>query len=451
MKKLIAILILMCITLSFTSCASKKPPIFTEEDEEIYDFRGSTFTVLTTGFVSNNGGLNDRNIEGRLCYNQKRGTSSVTDALMDRYSELTKKYNINFDFENENSLQSEILTMSITGKSGADLIYTNSQTVFGLYGAGLLDSLEDIPLDDLESDKWGEDSYMPLVTFGGKRYGFTPNYWPFLPAAYGLLLINMSLAVDKFGMTDPHEYIEDKSWNWENLKTELRKVTNDGDVSYTAMLGGFAPDMVIANGGYIIKNINGRYQSGFNTDNFTEAMEFARSLNEEGLMRNASGIGYDLFMVGEQFVMMNGDSPHIATSDNVYISTVSFPYGPHGSPESLSGFTWFEFFYAVPVTRIFSEDELAFILEETYEPLTNYEDGWRGYAEDNYFNYQSDYEMYAETVDNIVVYPFGILSESFDAMEKEFNTYIGGGGSLSAAIQTIEDLLNNEINEKLNG
>lgn len=450
MKKLFAILILFCITLSFVSCT--KPSFdFEEDDETIMNFRGATFNVLTLNFVSNNGGFNDRNIEGRLCYNQKRGTSAVTDALMDRYSDLTKKYNINFNFENDSEMQSTILTMTITGKSEADLVYTNSHTLYDLWSAGLLKPLEDIPLDDPESDKWGLESYTSLVTFGGKRYGFTPNYWPFMPAAYGLLLVNMSLAVDKFGMTDPHEYIDAGEWNWENLRTELRKVTNDGDETFTGLLGGYTADLVLSNGGYVVKEENGRYKTGFDTENFTEAMEFAHSLYEEGLMRNVAGIGYDLFMVGEQFVMMNGDSPHIALSDDVYISTVSFPYGPHGNPDSLSGYTWFEFFYGVPVTCAFTEDEMAFILEETYEPLENYEDGWRGYAESNYFNYQSDYEMYAKTVDNIVTYPFGILSDSMDVMEKEFNKYISGGQALSTAIETVEDIFTEEMNKKLNG
>ncbi len=446
MKKIFTPIIIFCLFLSLISCSQKKP-IFEEDDSEI-NFHGNTFTVYSAGVW-----LSDK---------RQRGGSASGDRSLDRIEQIEKKYNVKIRNESDENLQTKILSLTLNGGGGCDLLSCGNDALFTFYNMNILTPFEEIGVRDHEDIKFGIPSLLVEGTFGGKQYGVTNYLGDSIPSINGFITINMNL-LEELGMDDPHEYVEKGSWDWQNFRTVLQQGTfNDGEIDHVgmisdSMLGGVAAffPATIANGGYIIKEVDGVYKTGIFDSNAIEAMEFMTGLVADGLIHIQGGTAWDIWIEGKTWPMINNSG--VYSSSDITYSLVRFPYGPHGNPDIVAAYSINRGYYAFTILSGFGNDEIGIIIDDLLDPLdaSLYPEGWKDYAVDNVFYSNIDYETYMTGLETMNYYPIGVLygtnpwSNKGEVEDALYNILLGRG-SIQTEIDAVRDILIDAINEQMN-
>ena len=449
MKKELSLSIIFCLFLTLVSCSVK--PV-TEDDESFTDFNEATFTVLSDGTWLTSYlplSLSDR----------KRGDSASTDRFLDRIEEIEQKYNVVFTNEHGN-LQSKILSMSVSGGSGADMLYCGNDILFSLYKLGILVPFGEIGVKDNDNIKFGIPSLLVEGTFDGIRFGIINYLGDTVPYLQGIISINPEL-LNSLSMTDPHEYAEKGEWNWENLRIVLAQGTfTEGNIRHVGMASdypipgsqAFFP-AIISNGGYLIKEIDGVYKSGICEPNAIEAMEFVTNLLNDGIMEvAASGMGNDFWEDGTHWPLFYNN-----TETDLDYPLVTFPYGPSGNKDIVAAYSTNREYYAFTLLSSFGNDEIGLLVDEIFEPLDSslYPEGWKDYAIDNIFQSDTDYETYMTGLETLQYYPLGLIYGTnpwtvTDEIMPALDNILFGRGTAQAELDAVKDLLHEDINEKLN-
>lgn len=446
MKKTISLFILICLSFTLISCAQNNFN-FNEEGSEV-DFLGSTFTVYSESEW--------------LSEKRKRGESASTDRFLDRIEQIENDYNVKFRNEHDN-LQGKILALTLNGGGGCDMVYCGNDSLFNFYNLGILTPFEEIGVKDHNAEKFGIPSLLFEGTFGGTQYGIVNYLGDSVPALSGLIAINMKL-LSEFEMDDPHEYIEKGEWNWANFRVVLAQGTfDDGEIKHVGMLtdaqgGGmrsFFP-AIVANGGFIVKEIDGVYKSGLTESNAIEAMEFMTQLVQDGLMQVAGGTAWDICAEGKTWPMMN-EGKLWWSSEEIDYSMVRFPYGPSGNKDIVATYSTNRNYYAFTMLSSFDNDAIGTIIDDFMEPLdvSLYPEGWKDYAIENLFYSDTDYETYMIGLETMNYYPMGILFgttpwSQAGEVETALNNILAGRGTAQAEMDSVSALLQEAINKSIN-
>ncbi len=445
MKKVISLIILILLLFTLISCGQKE--FVFEEDSEI-NFLGNTFTVYSTVSL--------------VSENRTRGASASGDRFLDRIEQIEKDYNVKIKnvLCGEN-LQTTILSITLNGGGGCDLLYCGDDSLYAFYELGILTPFEEIGVKDHSSEKFGIPSLLFQGNFNGTQYGVLNYFGDSIPSVSGLLTLNND-QFERLSVTDPHEYVEKGEWNWENFRSELIKGTYvDGELKHVGMicetmlggLYGFMP-AIISNNGYLIKQVDGIYKSGLTEENTTEAIEFITELTNEGFIEMVMGGTWGHWFEDGNWLFLSYLNS-VATGNS---SIVRFPYGPSGNKDIVAGFSLNRNYYAFSILASFSNDEIGIIVDDLFEPLAPslYPDGWKDYAIENNFLSDSDYETYLLALNTTHFYPLGILygtnqwSQS-GVVETAFYNILKGLGSIQGEINSVDDIFTDLINEKLNG
>lgn len=445
MKKILSLFLLAIISLSLISCGQKK---FIMEEDTGTNLLGNTFTVY-----SSSSWLSDT---------RKRGKNASYDRFIDRIEEIEKNYNVkirnNYDGQ---SFQTKILTLTLKGGGGCDMIYCGNDDLYALYNLGILTPFEEIGVKDNQAIKFGIPSLLVEGTFGGTQYGIINYLGDSIPSVSGFITINMNLLTD-LSMTDPHEYVERGEWNWANFRVVLQQGTfNDGETNHVAMLsdgllcGVFGMfSAILSNGGYIIKEIDGIYQSGLCETNAYEAMEFMSGLVNDGLIQVTGGIE-DVWYEGKTWPMMNNGG--LVINSDIPHSIVRFPYGPNGNQNIVAAYTLNRSYYAFTSLSSFENDEIGIIVDDLFEPLDKslYPEGWKDYAIENIFYSDADYDTYMTALDTMSYYPLGLLYgtnpwSNNGEVEAALANIFMGRGTAQSEMESVKDILKKAIDENLN-
>lgn len=447
MKKFIPILLIIALSFALISCGQNEF-IFDDGDSET-DFRGSTFKVYSAGAW-----LSDK---------RERGGSASGDRFLDRIDEIEKRYNVKIKNEYDSqSFQTKILSLTLNGGGGVDMLCCGNDDLYTFYNIGILTPFEEIGVKDHEDIKFGIPSLLVEGTFGGIQYGITNYLGDSIPSISGFITINMDL-LENLNMDDPHEYVEKGDWNWQNFRTVLQQGTfNDGEIDHVgllgdSMLGGVAAffPATIANGGYIIKEVDGVYKTGIFESNAIEAMEFMTGLVEDGLMHIQGGTAWDIWIEGKTWPMINNSG--VSSSEDITFSLVRFPYGPKGNPDIVAAYSINRSYYAFTMLASFQNDEIGIIVDDLLEPLdvSLYPEGWKDYAVDNVFYGDEDYDTYMTGLETMNYYPIGVLygtnpwSHSGEVEDALYSILVGRG-SIQTELDSVKDILIKTINETLN-
>lgn len=444
MKKILSVLIPIVLSFIIVSCGQKE---FIFDDETDMDFQGAEFTVYSDGQW--------------LSEKRQRGGSASSDRFLDRIEETEKNYNMAIRNEYGN-IETKVLAMTLNGGGGIDMLYCGNDILFNFYNLGILMPFEKIGVKDNQNEKFGIPSLLLEGTFDGIQYGIINYSGDSVPEMSGLIGINMTL-LKSLSMDNPHEYVERGEWNWANFKAVLTQGTfNDGEINHVGMLchstlGGlkaFLP-AIIANGGYIIKEIDGVYKSGLTESNATEAMEFMTGLLRDGLIQIGGGVVWDVFNEGKTWPLANDGI--LSTSPDIEYSVVRFPYGPSGNKDIVAGYSLNRTYYAFTILSSFEDTEIGIIVDDLFEPLdaSLYPEGWKDYAKENLFYSDSDYQTYITGLDTINFYPLGILYGTNTwshngEVEVALDRIFRGQGSIQSELDKVKDLLTEKIDEKLN-
>ncbi len=447
MKKILSILIILCLSFTLISCGQKKFDFNEEDDESGPNFLGSTFSIYTSAWL--------------FSEDRKRGESASADRFLDRLEEIEKQYNVKMS-SNYCDIEQQILAKTVSGGGNVDMIFCMNDTLYSFYELGILTPFEEIGVKDHEDIKFGIPALLLEGTFDKTRYGILNYLGDSVPSVSGLIGINMNL-IDKLAMTDPHEYVEKGEWDWQNYKVVLQQGTfNDGEINHVGMLidwlvagiQTFLP-AIISNGGYIIKEIDGVYKSGLTNSNTIEAIEFMTDLVNSGLVQISGGSTWDEWEKGEIWPLhFNGGA---SNSQDIEYSLVKFPCGPNGDPDIVAGYSLYRYYYAFTILSSFENEEIGIIVDDLFDPLdaSLYPEGWKDYAVENLFYSDEDFEVYLSALDTMDFYPLALLYGTNPwnhggEIEAAISDIAYGRGTAQSKIDSVKDALNQVINEKLN-
>lgn len=449
MKKFTALILLIIISATLLMSCAKNEFTFEEDDNEI-DFRGTTFTVYSDSEW--------------LDAKRKRGETATHDRFLDRIEEIEKRYNVKIANESA-SLETKILAMTLNGGAGVDMLTCGNEILYALYNLGVLLPFGEIEVADSTNIKFGIPSLLVEGTFDGTQYGIVNYLGDAIPSIKGLISINMDL-LSELNMTDPHEYVERGEWNWDNLRAELVKGTFvDGEIQHVGMVSDYPTPgaqaffgAILANGGYIIKEINGLYKTGLTEANAIEAIEFMTGLVNDGLLHiGPSGTCGDIWKEGRTWPLKNNEGPMINTETDITYSNVRFPYGPSGNPDIVAAYSYNRSYYAFSILSSFDNTEIGLIVDDFFEPLDEslYPEGWKDYAKENVFYDDTDFETFMSGLNSLNYYPIGVLYGTNQwtndgEVEATMDDILFGRTTAQAGMSSIIDALTETINKTLN-
>lgn len=451
MKKIFTFLILICLSFTLVSCGQKE---FVFEEESGNDFMGATFNIYSSGVL--------------LSPKRQRGGSASGDRFLDRIEQIEKDYNIvinnvSYDQYVTTDFQTKILSMTLNGGGGCDLLYCGNESLYNFYQLGILMPFEEIGVTDHQDIKFGIPSLLMEGTFDGIQYGVINYLGDGIPSISGPITINMEM-LRKLGMNDPHEYVEKGEWNWQNFRKVLQQGTvSDGEDDHVGMLCDTLPGgmqgffaAIIANGGYIIKEIDGIYKCGLCEPNAIEAMDFVSGLVKDGLITLSTGVAWDQWAEGKTWPMHM--SSGLMTGNEIEYSIVRFPYGPNGNPDIVAGYSVNRSYYAFSILSSFDTDAVGLILDDLLESLdaSLYPEGWKDYAEENVFVSDADCETYMTALESMEYYPIGIFygANSWTLkkgpVEMMMDDILAGRSAAQSGMESVKDTLQQLVNDTLN-
>ncbi|MDF2686259.1 MAG: transporter substrate-binding protein, partial [Clostridia bacterium] len=202
MKKIIALLLILCMTGLFLSACNdeniddaKEPEV-----EEFPDLEGYAFKFR---YTDNEHGT----------FNPVDGETIIGDNTLIRYKEVETNFNCIMDLEKYD--HAKFREAVIVGDDYADLIYLNITNIFDLYADKLLYCLDDIEGMDFSTEKFGYRNLLDAASIKGQHYGFFPLYWGMPTAGYKNVFYFNNANLKKFGQPLPHEFLEKNQWTWD--------------------------------------------------------------------------------------------------------------------------------------------------------------------------------------------------------------------------------------------
>lgn len=383
MKKTISVLLLLCISLClFSACNKNELPSF-DDDTEL-NFHGGLFTVYTY-------------IYSPLFL--EKGASASNDRFNQRLYDIQEEYGIVFKEEYVDTMSMAFITGSLTGTLVADVVIDDPQELYDLYKINTLIPVEEI-IENYKDYKFGTDNMAEGATFAGKQYGVFPYVHDTPPSISGLLSLNMDY-VNEFNLSDPHEIIEAGEWDWEHFRSFLVESTfSDGNNKYVGLVlagsrnssNSFAP-FIYSNGGTMVGYSETLgYHVTFDSDAAVEAMEFVASI--------FSSPYADCPSANETEYILALGVPRFNNPEHE-IHALRIPYGPNGSPDTISSIFYTSNYWAFPIFSVYDGEEKSVIVNEIFDPLSDdYPNGWKDYIMDNYFFDTQDYDYYCLATDN---------------------------------------------------
>lgn len=446
MKRFVAALLCaaICILTIITGCDNKPYLNIEEDDDGTVNFYGATFKLMS---------------EWSHEFKDKKGFTATTDRQLQRYEDMEKDNNCHIEIIDTWKGPSLILMGGLAGKNVTDIIDMFASDGYDLYKAGFLYSLDEVPTIDPEDEKWGPDSFRILGRFNGVDYAFMNYYWENVPQIHGILFFNNDLK-DVLGLDDPHEYTENGKWTWSVFTEQISLATcNIDEISYcgvqSAMPESLFQAAIFSNGGSVVKKLDdGRYVSGLTSRETTEALEYIAGLAQKGYI---GGI-FEEFTVPYLCTESEAGTLNTSQTDTAFSVTmdkfelIGFPYGPSGSPESVSAYIydgkrmlWF------PTTTFNSIEDVGTFADILFEPLPGSpEDGWRSVAGEQFFHFEQDFDQFIYSVEHCN-YDYSIQTrEARVNLEKAYAAILECSESVTVAIAAIETEFANAIDFELN-
>jgi len=421
MKKIVSLILVLLMTMAILVACGDKTDISQTDDVETrpeLDLEGYEFII-----VSANDSANPIMAQQ---YFPIEGDTAAGDAILNRYAELNAKYNMKItEYKTEGWFQAELLKDYAVGKKFGDFINGWNETAFCNYLNGMLESFNDSEFIDLTDAKWGTQYALETLRFDGVNYlGVQPDLWPITERGSGIynaIIFNPDV-INMFQQPNPYELVEQGIWNWQTFEKVTAAMTSPDTVPKDERYYGvstqhddFPVCAIHANGGAMVKLVNGRYVYGYNDKEAIDALEWAQKLMyvDKVMFNSVSdwwgsmklfSKGRSAFHVGRSFFGLT--IPSSTEADSVYPSVnlvngygwIPFPYGPNSSKdESNIIFDCTERFMTVPLT-----DDLPMvhrIMDELFEPIPEV-GNWREYYRKYIFTDDQAFNMYMTMIDS---------------------------------------------------
>lgn len=333
------LLVLTMVVGMFSACGKKNPdtptdgdgvtPTTTEEPtpaEEARDLGGKTIQFANWWYT----GPTDPT------------TQKEEDTLAYR-EEIQQKYNFNWEEVNIGTwgeYQEIMVTSVITGDPAADIFVMDQSFVGQPLQQGLLYDLNTLKSFDFSDEKWSSQ-ITKLMSVGDSVYGMVAGK---LEPRLGVFFNKRLFEEAGLDPEEPYNLQQKGEWTWDKFKELCAKLTrdvnNDGTPD-TYAIASFSCDFfkgcVFSNGGeFISRDANGQYTNATSDPKVLEALQWGRSLYDEGYqMPQPEGSNWDWFVSAfstSQVAMIAADEYKVSTWADMEDDWgfVLFPAGPQG-------------------------------------------------------------------------------------------------------------------------
>lgn len=401
--KRISILILASVILAmFSACQGSAPEIVPEYERivSVSDLDGFTARWGWSG------------IAGDTILGFIPGTAHA-DMIVKRLSDVEKGLNCKIEMEYSEDALTTLRTAVMSGSPYLDLIEGNGYSLVEDVRSGYLTGLSEY-IDVNDYEKWGTPNMLQSMAWVNDLYGVVPYAWPDLVYTMsGHLIAVNEHYIERLAETDPREYLENGTWNWDLFEDCLRAYTYfDGTQTIYGMQchdAYFAMNMLLSNGVPLSTVENGEVVCGAYTAAGIEAMERARKI----YMESHVDCFHPSQAAGDPSLFCNGESvTYVAWSYELFSNTNSimykmdnvgilpFPQGPHATPgKYLSYHEGLQYATAIPFNAKDPEASAA-VLSAMYEPFDEYK------TKDDILNYMTAQIFYdrrdAQVLENII-------------------------------------------------
>lgn len=333
---------------------------------------------------------------------------------------IQEKYNFKITVKNIGGWGEfqELFTTSVMANSPQASVYVlDSRWVPALLNQGLFYPVNELESFNFEDEKWNQ-AVNDLMTFNGQQYGFATGVEPRLGVFFNKRLFEDAGISPEL----PYDLQASGQWTWDEFKKLAQQLTVDKDndgVIDTYGLASFSADYFTAavysnDAKFVGKDENGLFYNATQEPNFLEALQWARSIYDEGyVMPKPEGSEWNWFestfpdgkvamRVAEDYSKGNFQE----MSDDW--GFVMFPAGPKGKLVS----TLRENIYVIPSSYdAKTADDIAFAYDLYTNPLEGYEkdETWKLGAYGQY----RDARAVDETIDKMRNGELVIRTESY--------------------------------------
>lgn len=268
------------LTLLLSSCGGRVSDPAREDplEESLFDYRGEELL-----FYSNNG------VTSPFTY---RENTSLADAALIRLDDVGQKLNCSFTIICPPGDMAEYISVRAAAAAYyADIVFSSNSTRLRMAAQ----SNSFVPIDEVSSvldfhnhEKWGTVEVLETMMCKGTLYGVCPQTWINLTAIpYYSLIYNRDLVSDLYGMQDPHELYENRTWTRDALEDYILSCYSVEE-SVTTVYGIAATtkhlvrQAILSNGCQMVETDDqGKPSCGWTKDAAVEALSWAQQLITE--------------------------------------------------------------------------------------------------------------------------------------------------------------------------
>lgn len=423
------------------------------DTDEKTDLQGITYRVATTWVEE---------------LQPNYGDSSYGDNILQRYADAKKDLNFDIYIWNEPNEKGWIYKYIAAGSGIPDCMDAIGGVAVEWYRSNILVPMTDIStMDYTDAEKYGPFQFIQYGIFSDRQpYGFFSWSWEYLPQFAGTILFN-SVHVRNGGIQNPYELQETGNWNWDGFRKELETCQNAFSSSETRIYPcvqdsaeRIAKTAMFSNGLDLVVKSGSGYGSDIFSNDAYEAIEYVADLYSRDLMFSGgtSEFCYNQAAVfyfcesyqGTIFTAQNADS---APNNLEEFGMMPFPYGPKGTPETVSAYVWNgrRLFWTCSLSENDTED-IGIIYEYLFKPFRDdyiYGVGWKDVAKTNVFHHLQGLENFIYMTDHIRYDYSTQLEDATAEFSSKMTQAITGRISVSSAFSALTTIITEEINENI--
>lgn len=438
LKKLLPLLLAAIL---LTSCGQPSTTLmeFMSSEVEKIDYEGRTFII-----------------DGGPYFSYQDDNSPQTDALRKRLSDIQKNFNIVFDYcEIGRTTTSTIVGSVYT----ADIMYRwEGDSLVPFAHGGLLHPLNAYPqyIDLKDTDKYGKPGATEAALANGIPYGIQPTYWPGMQGIECFFIAYNRNMMETLGLTDLHEYYENKTWTWDtfyNFLEQADTLVQKDVTTFQAHTSYLLNTIFLSNGFDFVEVVDGEPRFKIISEDSIHAVEFLQKFdNLEKAKLGSNRWDIEDFVDGKSLTTM-AIAKDVTVGDIAYksefdYSIMPFPCGPDAEYGKWAQSVTRIYGFAIPLSCPTPEIS-AHILSELFEPFEEFgttRDELKNYYANGVFISPTDAEIYFD-VDQYVRYDyddFGFINTIVGAIAA---TARHGGAVPTEALQKIEPIALRYYNE----
>ncbi len=353
------------------------------------------------------------------------------DLALQRLRDVENKHNCKIEFRYVSRAGEAAYIDVLSNSYTYDLIQEESYWLVGYIPIGIFTDLALLENIDVSNQaKWGNRQLLLSTMWNGAVYGVVPAMHPLRTqnSVAGIIGINEDY-ISTLGVTDPRDYYENGTWNWDTFTDVLNNYTfnamsGDKVYSFASDASRFVRSVAFSNGDeYITYNAKeDTFELGLYTDTALLALnQWYEWMNGPTSYNILDEPGLDPLITGRAVlgnldafeILSNTDS--VAYNLNNY-GIVPYPNGPDAAPGWYQAYNEStDFTICIPVTAPDAE-ATAVVMDSLYEPFEGYEtkEDIIDYLDKNFFLDPRDSELFYELADADKTYFFATMDGLFD-------------------------------------